>query len=273
MPKQKGNEVKSSETKQSNEVKSTYTKSMTLQLNPWLICGLMALVIVLMLLLWRPWSTSLSADSRTVTVNGSATVEAEPDKYVFSPSYEFENADRAAGLAALTAKSDEIVAGLKNAGVADEDIKTDASGYRNYYFYDQERGVHSYTLQITATTRSRDQAQKTQDYLLTTSPEGAVTPQVTFSESTRKKLEAEGRDRATKDARAQAEQQANNLGFGLGKVKSVSDASSGQGVVTPYFGRDLNVSTPSTGEADTELSVQPGQNELHYQVEVTYFIK
>jgi SNF2 family DNA or RNA helicase len=45
-----------------------------------------------------------------VSVSGSATLKAEPDEYVFYPSYEFKNADKTAGLKELTAKSEEVVA-------------------------------------------------------------------------------------------------------------------------------------------------------------------
>lgn len=261
--------MKPTEEKEPNGVKTSANRSVSVQINPWWLSALLAIALVAMLLLWHPWDTAPAADARTVSVSGSTTLKAEPDEYVFYPSYEFKNADKAAGLAELTAKSDEVVAGLKKAGVADKDIKTDASGYRDYYFYDQESRMHTYTLQVTATTHTRDAAQKAQDYLVSTNPTGAVSPQATFSEAARKKLESRGRNEATKDARAKAEQQAENLGFKIGKVKSVKDNDDNYGGITPMLAQGSAI----MNEDAKSFTVQPGQNDLTYSVQVTYYIK
>lgn len=96
-----------------NEVKSSNTKAVTLRVNPWWLSAVLAVGLVAVVALWRPWDSQPSAGDRTVSVSGSATLKAEPDEYVFYPSYEFKNADKTAGLKELTAKSDEVVAGLK----------------------------------------------------------------------------------------------------------------------------------------------------------------
>ena len=259
------------EENKANEVKTSNTKAVTLRVNPWWLSAVLAVGLVAVVALWRPWDSQPSASDRTVSVSGSATLKAEPDEYVFYPSYEFKNADKTAGLKELTAKSDEVVAGLKKAGVADKDIKTNASGYRDYYFYDEESKTHTYTLQVTAVTHTRDAAQKAQDYLLTTNPSGAVTPQATFSTAKQKELEAKGRDQATKEARAKADQQAKNLGFSIGKVKSVEDSDSGYG--TPMPSMITESAKLTAGSSVQSLGVQPGENELTYTVQVTYYIR
>ncbi|QQS17931.1 SIMPL domain-containing protein [Candidatus Saccharibacteria bacterium] len=260
----------STEENSTNEVKTSSTKAVTLRVNPWWLSAALAVGLLAVVVLWRPWDSQPSAGDRTVSVSGSATLKAEPDEYVFYPSYEFKNADKATGLKELTAKSDEVVAGLKKAGVADKDIKTNASGYRDYYYFDQEAKTHTYSLQITATTHTRETAQKAQDYLLTTDPSGAVTPQSTFSTAKQKQLETQGRDQATKEARAKADQQAKNLGFKLGKVKSVEDSSNAYGGPIPMLTMD---SAKSSGVSESSLPVQPGQNDLTYTVQVTYYIR
>ncbi|MBP7857996.1 SIMPL domain-containing protein [Candidatus Saccharibacteria bacterium] len=263
--------MKPTDENSTNEVKSSNTKAVTLRVNPWWLSAVLAVGLVAVVALWRPWDSQPSASDRTVSVSGSATLKAEPDEYVFSPSYEFNNVDKAAGLKELTAKSDEVVAGLKKAGVADKDIKTNASGYRDYYYYNEETKNHTYTLLITAITHTRDAAQKAQGYLLTTNPSGAVTPQATFSTAKQKELEAKGRDQATKEARAKADQQAKNLGFKLGKVKSVEDSDRAYGGPIPLMAMDAAKS--STEASAQSLGVQPGENELTYTVQVTYYIR
>ena len=263
--------MKPTDENSTNEVKSSNTKAVTLRVNPWWLSAVLAVGLVAVVALWRPWDSQPSAGDRTVSVSGSATLKAEPDEYVFYPSYEFKNADKTAGLKELTAKSDEVVAGLKKAGVADKDIKTNASGYRDYYYYNEDSGTHTYSLQVTATTRTRDAAQKVQDYLISTNPSGTVTPQATFSTAKQKELEAKGRDLATKEARAKADQQAKNLGFSIGKVKSVEDSDSGYSGSIPLMAMDA---TKSSTEASVQSpGVQPGENELTYTVQVTYYIR
>jgi uncharacterized protein YggE len=109
-------------------------------------------------------------------------------------------------------------------------------------------------------------AQKVQDYLLTTSPSGTISPYSAFSTEKRKELESQARDEATIDAREKAEQSAENLGFKLGKVKSIEDQSG--------FGGVIPLDTPATMEdsARSSLSVQPGENEITYTVRVVYYL-
>lgn len=239
---------------------------------PWWLCAFLALALVGVLLLWRPWSTAFHSADRTVRVSGQSSVKAEPDEYVFMPSYEFNNADKTAGLAELTQKSDQVVNGLKKIGVADTDITTNASGYRDYYMYDEQTKTHTYALTVSAIASSREQAQKVQDYLLTTSPSGEVTPQLRFSEAKRKQLEGKGRDAAAKEARAKAEQQAKNLGFRVGDVKSIEDnGESFGGYPVPMM--DATTSSAGRSAAVPSLPVQPGQNEFTYTISVTYYIR
>jgi uncharacterized protein len=250
---------------------STPGKRFNVSLDYRFVIGLLLAVIAVMLIIWKPWATAKLDDSRTIEVTGEATLKAEPDEYMFTPAYEFKNADQEVALAALTKKSEEVIAGLKNLGVADNKIKTNSTGNNFYpYYYDEGTKTNNYTLQITVTVDNRELAQKVQDYLLTTTPTGAVSPQFTFSDAKQKELESRARDEATKDARAKAEQSANNLGFKLGKVKAVTDGA-GFGPIHPGFSRGAEVTTMIA--EDQKLAVQPGENELSYSVTVTYYLR
>lgn len=236
------------------------------------VCAVLLAVIVGMFFVWKPWSSIKSSD-RTVTVSGTATITAEPDEYTFQPSYEFKNANKNTALAELTAKSEEIVKKLKDLGVASSKIKTNADGYTysNYYF-DKDSNQYIYSLHPNIRVGDKALAQKVQDYLITTSPSGLVTPQAGFSETMQKELESKGRDEATRDARTKADQSAKNLGFKIYKVKSVDDGTSSGGVMPmPYAAID---SATSTGEIRTSsLPVQPGEDKIVYTVTVTYYIR
>jgi uncharacterized protein YggE len=235
----------------------------------WIALFLLA-VIIAMLAVWQPWVSNNYDENRIVSVIGEATISAEPDEYVFYPSYEFQNADRQIAIDDSSAKSTEIVVKLKELGVADSKIKTSVSGYQDYY-YSETDGLYYYTLSITVKISDLTLAQSVQDYLITTGPQGNVSPVADFSDDKQNTLESQARDEATKDARAQADQIAANLGFKLGKVKSVTDGS-GFGGIEPMYASD-GVKSSIGVDAVASNTIQPGENELTYSVTVVYYLK
>ncbi len=244
------------------------TKALTVRLNPWWLVTLLSVALLAVVFMWHPWQ-QFSTD-RTIQVSGGALLKAEPDEFIFSPSYEFKNGSKEAGLASLTSKSETLIVAIKKLGISDSDIKSNANSYSDYYVYSPVTKENTYTLILTITTHTKEMAQKVQDYLIATSPTGTITPQATFSIAKQKELESKGRDEATKDARGKAEQQAKNLGFKLGAVKTVSDAGYSGGVV-PMYGLLAEDNAPVS--SNTSLSVQPGQNDLSYTIDVTYYIR
>lgn len=250
---------------------SSSKQKINLSLDLRLISILLLIIIIVMLSIWKPWSPAPAANDRTISVTGQATLKAEPDEYVFYPSYQFKGSDKSAAIAELTSKSDSVVTELKKLGVADSKIKTNSSGYDAYSVPVDvsTNGNATYTLGLTVTVGNRQLAQKIQTYLITTSPTGSVSPQADFSDTKRKQLDDQARDEATKDARTKADQSARNLGFTLGKVKQVNDSTGFTDI------RPLNGAPSPSSALDTkqQLSVQPGQNNLSYAVTVIYFVK
>lgn len=245
-----------------------------ISLNPKYICIVLLVVIVAMLALWRPWTTSVPDNSRVVKVTGQATVKAAPDQFIFYPTYEFKNPDKTAALTELTAKGDEVTKKIKELGVPDSGIKTNADGNSGLAYYNPEMRQAVYSLRLTITVGNKELAQKVQDYLLTTSPTGSVSPQAGFSDSKQKQLEQQARDEATKEARTKADQSARNLGFKLGKVKSLDDGGFGGGSCGSFgICTGANLSVAEDTAKSSQLSVQPGENELNYSVTVEYYIK
>ena len=244
------------------------TNSVTVSLNLWWLVGLLLLVIVGMIALWRPWQNA-AVGSRKVTVRGASTIKAVPDEYTFNSTWEFKGNDKATELQSATAKSAEVVAELKKLGVADKDIETNAGGWDGYYYYNSEQSIHTYDLGISATVSSRDLAQKVQDYLVTTTPTGQISPQATFSKTLQKKLEQQGRNEAMKDARAKADEMAKNLGFKVGKVVTITDDEAADAIY-PMLSQGSALNT--TAAQSAELSVQSGQEEVNYTIQVVYSI-
>lgn len=267
-----------------NIPKPNKANSLTLSLNLKYLCILLLIVIVAMFAIWKPWSADTQDNSRVVKVTGVAKVTAIPDEFIFYPSYEFKNANKDAALAALTKKSDELTKKLKELGVPDNKIKTNSDGYSNPSVsvdaQTSEPGhippqsqSSTYTLRMTITVGNKELATKVQDYLVSTTPTGSVSPQANFSDAKRKELEQKARDAATKEARAKAEQSAKNLGFRVGKVKSIDDGN-GFGLFggCSSGGICANASLKAEDSRQLSLAVQPGENELDYSVDVEYYI-
>lgn len=246
---------------------------LTIALDLRIVVLVLAVIIAGMLAMWKPWQRT---SNRTVYVVGEAKLQAEPDEFVFYPNYQFENADRSTALAELGKKSGEIVAKLKELGVAENKIKTDTNGsdYKSFY-PNPENSSPTYMLTMTITVQSKDTAQKVSDYLLSTAPLGSVSPQPGFSDAKRKELQTKARDEAVKDAHAKAEQNARNTGARLDKVKEISDGDGfNNEFPIAYGGTSAASSRDITLDATSSyLSVLPGETELRYTVHVTYFVR
>jgi uncharacterized protein YggE len=248
-------------------------KRLSIPLDSRTLIILLLLVIVGMLFYWKPWNKPPQNTDRTVQVTGESTLKAEPDEFVFSPSYEFKNASKQAALDEMSKKSDEIVSKLKKLGVADNQIKTNADGYaRGIYFPSSESGQTTYNLMVNVTVNNKELAQKVQDYLVTTSPSGAVTPYSNFSKAKQKALQSQARGEAEKDAHEKADRSAKNIGFKLGAVKSVSETN-GFGTIEPLLEKNAASSDVSVPSAGSGISLQPGQSDIDYKISVTYYIK
>lgn len=246
---------------------SSTNKRVSIPVDLRIVVLILLLIIAAMLLVWKPWISD-AAGSRTVTVTGESTVKATPDEYVFYPTYQFRNDDKQVSIDQAAARSTEIIAKLKSLGVSDSQIKSSTAGYNDKYGIEPAISGDEtlYTLTLTVTTPNRDDAQKIQDYLVTTAPSGGVSPQPTFSQNKQKQLEVKARDEATKEARTKADQSARNLGFRVDRVKSVDD---GGGFDAIPYQTSVGIAEGSTAK----LSVQPGENEISYSITVVYYIK
>ncbi|MDQ3094150.1 MAG: SIMPL domain-containing protein [bacterium] len=250
------------------EQKTNSSQKFNLSLDFRLIIVALLLVIVAMLVVWKPWNSGTGSDARTIDVVGEAVINAEPDEYVFYPTWEFKGADSVASLKQLNDKSSEVTTKLKELGIEESKIKSSSDNYEKYYIAPTD-GEPTHTLRLEARVANRELAQKAQDYLITTNLVGQISPQAGFSENKRKELESQAREQATNEARAKADQSAKNLGFSIGKVKSVSDGT-GFGGIEPMYARD----SAATSEASpSSLQVMPGENELRYTVSVSYYLK
>lgn len=229
---------------------------------------LLGLIIIGMLVMWRPWQAETA--NRSIAVSGQSTISAQPDEFVFYPTFELTDSDQAQLKARITNLVDETVAALKAIGVTDSQIKLNAYGGEDYYFvYPGDKDSdYRVSATLTVTSTSQEQSQSIQDLLINTDAQGQLTPTVQFSESKRQELETQAREEAIANAKTKAEQSASLLGAKLGKVIEVSESSNFD--VIPVDQRATEVS-PDGAAAD--LPVLPGENEFSYFVNVKFAIR
>lgn len=223
------------------------------------------------LLLWKPWALSAADDSRSIKVSGEATVKAVPDEYLLNVSIQKNNQEE------VNALGNEVTAKLKQLGVAEKDIKI---GSQAYYYGDSGTSAKVApdiieptdvnTLTVAVTLSSKELAQKVQDYLLTLKPMGQVSPSPVFSKAKEKQLKNQARTEALKDARGKAESAAAELRAKLGDVLKMEDSEQKDWPV-PY----ISGAGPAldSGNSRESLPIQPGENELTYNVTVTFALR
>lgn len=235
------------------------------------LVGLYLVTVGVMLYLWQPWNAS-PADARKITVTGESTIEAEPDEFQFNPTYNVTSDSKDGVVEQAADKANRVVDGLKALGIPDEDIKV--SGYSNeWYWYADEDGKNHASVNITIAVSDKATAQEVQDYLLTTEPEGQITPWPTFSEKKSKELESQARTEAIADAKSKAEASANELEVRVGKVISVDEGYGFGDFPIAYAEDSIALDSVGSAEITRSIPVQPGEDEYSYSVTVVFELK
>lgn len=245
------------------------------RLNYRILSIVLLLVIIGMLGVWRPWQTR---GERTIQITGEAVLKAEPDEFLFYPSYEFSDPDANVAKKKMNDTIKQIVDKLKSIGIPENKIQASSNfnDPKTYYAPEGEKPDPSYYVNFNITVSSKDKAQKVSDYLLASGATGSLSPSPNFSTEKRNQLQDQAREAALQDARRRAEQTASGLGTKLGKVKDVSNGQGFDGNPVPLnadfaVDGDYGVAEPSSGVVS--LGILPGESEVRYTVNVTYFMR
>jgi uncharacterized protein len=220
----------------------------------------------------------------TISVVGEAEVNAEPDIAKFSFTVTEKGSDGTAAQGAATAKSNEIVTALKEAGVEEKDIKSDYYNlYPTYKYEDQPCAMDSYfycpTEQIedgyevshtfTVKVRNKDKAG---ELLAMVGQKGATNlTGLEFVVDNDDAVKAEARAKAIADAKAKAEVLARDLGV---RITEMTGYYEDEGYVTPYYGYGMGGEAMYKDEAMAEAPIIPaGENTVTSRVTITYQVK
>ena len=244
---------------ESSKPQKSTQKRLVLTFSWKLLSIILAALLIGLTIYTKPWDTT-SANPRTVTIKGEATIKRAPDSFVFSPAYEADTQEE------ITAKTNEVVTKVKELGLGDAGIQSSVSNY-NKYNPDGSTGEPVYSVYLTLSVEDKDLAQKVQDYLLTTSSTGQITPSSGFTKATQKALRDEATSIAVEDARKRADSTAANLDTKVVKVIKVTEPEqTDMGLYPAYASMD----TKSSGSS---LPINAGESDFNYTVEVEFEIR
>jgi uncharacterized protein YggE len=204
--------------------------------------------------------------ARHITVVGHGQANATPDTASIQMGVQSEAATAREALTDNNTKMAALIAKLKELGVADKDIQT--SNINIYPRYDNEgRDVLGYQVSNTVTVKIRN-----------VNAAGALLDQVvdagannmsgiSFMVDDAKALEQQAREQAIAGARSRAEAMAQAAGSSVGQVISITENI---GSTPPIaFARQ----EAKAMAADAMVAVQPGEQTIMAQVQMTYELR
>ena len=210
---------------------------------------------------------SIAGESRTIQVQGEATIKASPDQAQITFGVETEGSTSAEALNRNSELMNKVIAALKQAGIQDKDIQTqNVSVYPNYRHsgpVDQEGvpAISGYLAsnQVSVLTNRLDQISSLIDKAVQA---GANQMHgISFSVANTEAVYHQALEEALDVARGRAERLSRAADARLGKILAI-DASGGDSVVIPYAG--------GRAARDMATPIEPGQVETRAQVRVVW---
>ena len=200
---------------------------------------------------------------RQVTVVGSGEVQGTPDTLTANVAISYLTPDVTASMNQTSERQQAVIDALVNAGVARADIKTTNVTLQPQYGADGVT-IAGYQASNTIDVTIRDVASASRVLALIVSVGGDATRinSVNYTINDDSQLIKDARTRAFDDARDRAQQYAELSGLKLGKVISISEASTGSGPVPP--------APAPRALAATDVPVSPGQQTVGFSVTVVW---
>ena len=201
--------------------------------------------------------------ARTITVVGVGQVRGTPDVADLSLGVSGRGASAADVLATMGDRAQKVIDALHGAGVADDDIQT--SNLSVQPVVDDQNHITGYqaTSSVMARIRDLSKAGAIVDAAAAKAGDNIRVDGISFSIDDDSKLLAAARTKATKRARAQAEQLAAGAGVQVGDVQSISESTTVPVDFPPAAGVAAAAPTP----------IQPGTETLSVSATVVYTIR
>lgn len=203
------------------------------------------------------------ADKRSVTVTGSAFVTAVPDRASFTFGVEGRGETASEALSESAAAIKRVVDAIKRSGVDGDDIQTQQVSLTPVTSMDG-RHIEGYAANASVLVRvsDLDRAGPIVDAAVAAGANTVYGP--SLERSDQDKLARDALAGAFVDARAKAEALAEAAGGSLGQVLAVAES----GAPTPFPYDRMAVA-----EAAGDVSIEPGKQEFHASVTVTFELR
>jgi uncharacterized protein YggE len=211
---------------------------------------------------WSPVAASAAPRSRTITVVGTGEVRGTPDVADLVIGVSGRAANATDVLARIADRAQKVIGALHDAGVSDDDIQTADLSVQPVT--NDQGDVTGYQATNTVTARIRDlgKAGAVVDAAAAQAGDDIRVQGITFSIDDDSALLAAARTKATKRARAQAQQLADGAGVDVGEVRSISETTT---AVPLAFAADA-------AEKAAGTPVMPGSETLTVQARVVFAI-
>ncbi len=223
-----------------------------------------------------------SAIQNTITVNGKGEIVAVPDIATVSFSVTETNADVSKATESLNTRMAAIIKSLKDAGIAEKDIKT--TNYTSYPKYEYGRGAepmmypypdggsqkltgYDVSQSVDVKIRKIDDAGKIVSLLGGLKVTNLYGPN--FANEKYDDLVIQARTDAIADARTQAKNLAKELGVHLGRVVSFNEG----GNYPIMYGKAEAGMGGAVDSAPTPATLPTGENKITSNVTITYEIR
>ncbi len=169
----------------------------------------------------------------------------------------------------VTEKTNNIIAGLKNLGVEEKNIKTtNYSIYPNYDYSGRNDRISGYSVSQNLEVKINpiEKANQAVDLATEKGANMIGNIQFTLEDDVREKLEQQARETAIKKAKTKAQSIANASGINLGRLINVSEYSNDNR--PPVMFEKSALDQNGNNAQPTEL--QPGENTVHVNVTLSY---
>ncbi len=222
--------------------------------------------------------------TNTITVSGKGEVFAVPDLASFSVTIQEEAKEVKDAQKVATKKTNDIIAYLRSAGIAEKDIKTtDYSVYPKYNWIQEacvdgrpcsggKQVMEGFTVSQTIAVKVRD-TDTAGDILSEVGKKGANTVSgLDFTIDDEDKLKSEARAEAIADAETKAKELAAQLGVKLVRIVGFNENEGGY--YPMYAKREVMMAMDSAaGSAAPAPEMPVGENKIQSNVSVTYEIR
>jgi uncharacterized protein len=193
--------------------------------------------------------------SRTISVVGTGEVRGKPDVADLVLGVSGRASSAAEVMSRIADRAQKVIDALHAAGVSDDDIQTADLSVQPVY--DDDGTVTGYEATNTVSVRIRDlgKAGAIVDAAAATAGDDIRVQGITFSIDDDSDLLAAARTKATKRARAQAEQLASGAEVEVGDVRSITETTSSMPIAYSGDAAEKAASTPVMAGTQT-LTVQ-----------------